>query len=81
MIDRILLYTNNKYNRGLSSYSNTISLIASSIAILNVKTFYSDSAQRVNTDIKEMTVKQAIYNSIVNMVIKLLSNLLCCVVP
>lgn len=73
MIDRILLYTASKYSRGLSIVellvAMTISLIAASTAIIiffNFKDFYNHSAQKASIDIKELTVKQAIYDSIIN---------------
>ncbi|AIT10288.1 hypothetical protein LO80_04580 [Candidatus Francisella endociliophora] len=46
----------------------TLSIIASSIAIniyLNIKDFYKSSTEKADADVKELTVKQAIYDSII----------------
>lgn len=62
-----------KYSYGLSLVellvAVTIFLIASSIAItifLDIKDFYRDSSEKVDIDVKELAVKQAIYDSIVH---------------
>lgn len=62
-----------KHYKGLSLVellvAVTLSIIASSIAIsiyLNIKDFYTSSTEKADTNVKELTVKQAIYDSIVN---------------